>query len=46
MRQYVWYSCFSERIENRCAVVPLYAARVCDLKPGDFVVVDCGGCRP
>jgi hypothetical protein len=25
-------------------MVPLYAARVCDLKPGDFVVVDCGGC--
>ena len=25
-------------------MVLLYAARVCDLKPGDFVVVDCGGC--
>jgi hypothetical protein len=25
-------------------MVPLYAARVFDLKPGDFVVVDCGGC--
>jgi hypothetical protein len=22
-------------------VVPLYAARVCDLKPGDFVVIEC-----
>ena len=25
-------------------MVPLYAARVCDLKPGDFVVVECGAC--
>lgn len=23
-------------------MIPLYAARVCDLKPGDFVVVECG----
>jgi hypothetical protein len=25
-------------------VVPLYAARVSDLKPGDFVRVECGAC--
>lgn len=25
-------------------MVPLYAARVSDLKPGDFVVVECGAC--
>ena len=25
-------------------MVPLYAARVSDLKPGDFVVVECGDC--
>jgi hypothetical protein len=25
-------------------MVPLYAARTCDLGPGDFVLVECGGC--
>lgn len=25
-------------------MVPLYAARVCDLQPGDFVFVECGAC--
>jgi hypothetical protein len=25
-------------------MVPRYAARVSDLKPGDFVVVECGAC--
>jgi hypothetical protein len=27
-------------------MVPLYAARIEDLGPGDFVKVDCGGCWP
>jgi len=25
-------------------MVPLYAARIEDLKPGDFVMVECGAC--
>jgi hypothetical protein len=25
-------------------MVPLYSARVGDLRPGDFVVVECGAC--
>jgi hypothetical protein len=25
-------------------MVPLYAARVGDLKPGDFLIVECGAC--
>jgi hypothetical protein len=25
-------------------MVPLYAARIIDLKPGDFVLVECGAC--
>jgi hypothetical protein len=25
-------------------MVPMYAARVSDLKPGDFVVAECGAC--
>jgi hypothetical protein len=26
-------------------MVPLYAARVSDLQPGDFVTVECGACE-
>jgi hypothetical protein len=25
-------------------MLPLYSARISDLKPGDFVVVECGSC--
>jgi hypothetical protein len=25
-------------------MLPLYSARVSDLKPGDFVIVECGSC--
>src|SRR5437867_424929 len=36
---------FSERTENMLAeMVPLYAARIEDLGPGDFVKVDCAAC--
>jgi hypothetical protein len=36
----------SERTENVGAkVVPLYAARIEDLGPGDFVKVDCAACE-
>jgi hypothetical protein len=35
----------SEQTENIGAkVVPLYAARIEDLGPGDFVKVDCAAC--
>ncbi len=26
-------------------MLPLYSARVSDLKPGDFVIVECASCR-
>jgi hypothetical protein len=36
---------FLEQTENTSAkMVPLYAARIEDLRPGDFVKVDCAAC--
>src|SRR5271155_3776437 len=38
--------CSVEQTENIGAkMVPLYAARIEDLGPGDFVKVDCAGCH-
>ena len=35
-----------EQTENMGAqMVPLYAARIEDLRPGDFVKIDCAACR-
>ena len=37
--------CVREHVENdRPHIVPLYAARIADLGPGDFVKIDCGAC--
>jgi ribosomal protein S27E len=38
--------CYPEQTENMGAqMVPVYAARIEDLGPGDFVKVDCAACR-